>query len=580
MKVKLAKTGGFCMGVRRAMEMVLSESNKKEGSLFTLGPLIHNRQVLELLASRGIVPLEDPDSIKEGRVVIRAHGIPPQERAAVQKTGLEIIDATCPKVAKVQAIIRSYTGKGYSAVIVGDEDHAEVIGLMGYSKTPVHLIQTPEDASALPAMDRVFVVAQTTQNEENFHNVVNVLKERFPHILVFDTICDATHQRQQEIRSFPGQVGGVVVVGGYNSGNTRRLAQVSEEVGLPSFHVETAKDLDRTALSQLDVIGVTAGASTPNWMVKNVVKEIESIRSQGDRVFWHRILLAIKALTLSNLLVALGAFSFAFATDILSNKSVNLSFPLIASLYIFAMHVFNRFLDKGASAYNDPERAVFLKNHRQAMIISGLAAMGIALALSIRNGVPTFLVLIGLSLLGIIYSIPLVPEKFRHKRRYIRIKDIPGSRSLSEALAWVAVITVLPLLQVDRISWPSAIVASLIVFSMGYSRGILFNIFQAQGDLLVGTETLPITLGERKTLLLLKAILMITAFILLLSPLSGLVAPFSFVMFLPLFTFWLCLMAYEKHWLYPGIAMEALVEANFILAGLLALIWQTLPWQL
>jgi 4-hydroxybenzoate polyprenyltransferase len=132
---------------------------------------------------------------------------------------------------------------------------------------------------------------------------------------------------------------------------------------------------------------------------------------------------------------------------------------------------------------------------------------------------------------------------------------------------------------VDRISWPSAIAAFLVVFSMSYSRGILFNVFQAQGDLLVGTETLPITLGERKTLLLLKAILMITGFILLVSPLSGLVAPFSFVMFLPLFTFWLCLMAYEKHWLYPGIALEALVEANFILAGLLALIWQTLPWQ-
>ncbi len=564
------------MGVRRAMEMVLTEANKKEGPLFTLGPLIHNRQVLDLLASRGIVPVDSPDGIKAGRIVIRAHGIPPQERQAIKKTGLEIIDATCPKVAKVHAIIRSYTGKGYSTVIVGDKDHAEVIGLMGYSKTPVHLIQNLEDVSALPAMDRLFVVAQTTQNEKGFHDVVNALKERFPQILVFDTICEATHQRQHEVRSFAGQVDGVVVVGGYHSGNTRRLAQVSEEVGLPTFHVETANDLDKKALSHMEVIGVTAGASTPNWMIKNVVREIEGIRGQGERSFFHPVLRALRLLTLSNLLVASGAFSFAYAASVLSGRAADLSFPLIGSLYIFAMHVFNRFLDRGASAYNDPDRAAFLKNHKQALIISGLAAMGVALALSIRSGMPVFFVLIGLSLLGIIYSIPVIPKRFRRRYRYTKIKDIPGSRSLSEALAWVAVITILPLLQMEQISWSAAIIASLIVFSMSYARSILFNVFQVQGDLIVGTETLPITLGETKTLQLLKTIVLVTGFILAVSPLLGLVVPFSFAMLLPLSGLWFCIMAYEKRWLYPGIALESLVEGIFLVAGLFVLIWQGL----
>ncbi|NQU14216.1 MAG: 4-hydroxy-3-methylbut-2-enyl diphosphate reductase [Desulfobacteraceae bacterium] len=579
MKVKLAKTAGFCMGVRRAMEMALVEANKKKGPLYTLGPLIHNRQVLDLLASREIVPLDDSNRIEAGRIVIRAHGIPPQERRRVKDTGLEIIDATCPKVARVQAIIRYHTNKNYAAVIVGDRDHAEVIGLMGYSKTPAYLIQNAKDVSALPSLEQLFVVAQTTQNEVIFRDVVAALKKRFPHILVFDTICEATHQRQQEVRSFAGQVDGVVVVGGYHSGNTQRLAQVSEEVGLPTFHVETEKDLDKAALARMDQIGVAAGASTPNWMISNVVRAIEGLGREGKLSLRYRLLQALRFLTLSNLLIASGAFSFAYAIPLLSGRDPNITFPLVAFFYIYAMHVFNRFLDKGASAYNDPDRAAFLRNHRLHLILSGLAAMAIALILSIRSGIPIFFVLIGLSILGIIYSIPLIPERFRHRHRYTRIKDIPGSRSLAEALAWMAVITLLPLLKTHPILWSASIIGFLIVFSMSYIRATLYNIFQVQGDMIVGTETLPIILGEKKTLLLLKTVLIATAIILLGSPLLGLVGPFSYILLLPLFTLWLCLMAYEKRWLYPGIPLESLVEGNFILAGLLALIWPLMPWQ-
>ena len=148
MRVKLAKTAGFCMGVRRAMEMVLSEANRGRGRILTYGPLIHNKQVMDLLASKGVNVIEDiPDQGRE-TVVIRAHGIPPQKRLALRETGLKIIDATCPKVARVQAIIRYHTKKGYTAVIVGDEDHAEVIGLMGYSKGQVHVIQSAEGVSS------------------------------------------------------------------------------------------------------------------------------------------------------------------------------------------------------------------------------------------------------------------------------------------------------------------------------------------------------------------------------------------------------------------------------------------------
>ncbi|MFH1629272.1 MAG: 4-hydroxy-3-methylbut-2-enyl diphosphate reductase [Pseudomonadota bacterium] len=580
MKVILAKTAGFCMGVRRAMEIVMAEANKKEGPLFTFGPLIHNQQVLHLLGEKGVKVAEDLKDLKAGRIVIRAHGIPPKERESLEKTGLKVIDATCPKVTRVQGIIRNYTSKGHSAIIVGDQDHAEVIGLMGYSKPPAHVIQEEAGVANLPQLERPFVVAQTTQNEEKFNRVVDALKGRFPEVLVFDTICDATHERQQEVRTFKGQVDAVVVVGGYHSGNTQRLTQISEEESITTFHVETEKDLDKGKLSGMNVIGLTAGASTPHWMIKTVLQEIEGIRDRRKTFLTRWSKQAFRFLVLSNLIVALGALSFSYASAILTGREPISAFPLLTFLYIYAMHVFNRFLDKEASAYNDPDRADFLKTHKGLLNITGITALAMALALSYMIGAVTFLALAGLSLIGIIYSIPLLPEQLRHRYRYGKIKDIPGSRSLSEALAWVAVITLLPVLESGGEKLPATIMSGLVVFTLSYARAIFFSLLQVQGDLMVGTETLPITLGERRTLLLLRIVLLMTAFILLVSPVIGISNFFCYLMLIPLFTLSVSLLAYEKQWFHPGITLEALVESNFFLTGLLALIWHTLPWQL
>jgi len=575
MKVILAKTAGFCMGVRRAMETVMVEANKKEGPLFTFGPLIHNQQVLDLLEAKGVKATDDVTGLTSGRIVIRAHGIPPRKRELLEQTGLKVIDATCPKVTRVQQIIRHYSNKGHSTIIVGDLNHAEVIGLMGYSRTPAQVIQEKEDVDGLGQIEKPFVVAQTTQNEEKFSEIVDALKKRFPELLVFDTICDATHERQQEVRTFKGQVDAVVVVGGYHSANTQRLARISEEESLPTFHVETERDLDKDQLSKMNVIGLTAGASTPHWMIRNVLQEIEGIRDRRETFLTRWLKEAFRFMVLSNLLVASGAFSLAYAASIMAGRDHASPFPLLAFLYIYAMHVFNRFLDKGASAYNEPARASFLKTYRILLNITGITALAMALALSLAVGVMTFLALTGLSLFGIIYSIPLVPEQIRNKYRYSKIKDIPGSRSLSEALAWVAVITFLPVLAAGKVDVPATIMTGLVVFTWSYARAIFFSLLQVQGDLMVGTETLPITLGERRTLILLRIVFVITALILLISPALGLLDLLSYFMLIPLFTLWLSLLAYEKQWLCPGITLEALVETNFLLTGLLALIWQT-----
>jgi len=574
LKVKLAKTAAFCMGVRRALEMVLTEANKGQGQISTFGPLIHNKQVMELLEAKGVEAIEDLDDFKEGTLVIRAHGIPPEQRKRLRESSLRLIDATCPRVARVQSIIRYHAKKGYTPIIVGDKAHPEVIGLVGYGDGRAHVINRVEDVPRIPHAEKVFIVAQTTQDEQKYREIVKAIMDRFPDALTFDTICDATIHRQEEIRSFVGHVDAVVVVGGYHSGNTRRLVQISKEAGLPTFHVETERDLDKEKLATLEIIGVTAGASTPNWMIKNVVKEIEAIQSRRE-TFMHRwVREAFKFMLLSNLLVAFGGFALAYAAAILSGIRPDPIHPSLALLYIYAMHVLNRFLDKGASTYSDPERASFYRKHRLSLMLSGLFSMIGALGLSYYLGTMVFFAIAGLSVLGIIYSIPIVPTGLRHLWRYSKIKDIPGSKTLSVALAWGVVISLLPLLEPISMIWPTAVISFLFVFSMVYVRSALFDIFQVQGDLIVGVETLPIVLGERRTLLLLKWIILFGALVMAAGGISGLVGPFSYPLLLSLFYLRFCLIVYEKRWLYPGTRLEAMVEGSFFLAGLLGLIWQ------
>ncbi len=564
------------MGVRRAMEMVLTEANKNEGPIFTYGPLIHNNQVMALLESRGVTSIDDIEGIQEGTLAIRAHGIPPKQRRLLKESGLRLIDATCPRVARVQAVIRYQTKKGNTAVIVGDRDHPEVIGLLGYAGDRAYVINQLDDVFHIPDGEKVFVVAQTTQDTRNYQEIVEAVTDRFPDALIFDTICDATIERQAEVRAFVGQVDAVVVVGGYHSGNTRRLAQISEAAGLPTFCVETEKDLDEERLSNMEVIGVTAGASTPNWMIKNIVNEIETIRSRKESFLGRWFKGTFKFMLLSNLLVALGGLALAYAVSVLCARVPDFVYPSLAFFYLYAMHVFNRFLDKDASTYNDPERASFYRKYRGFLIVSATVSMIASFALGYHQSTMTFFAILGLSILGIIYSIRILPIRPKRLWRYTKIKDIPGSKTLSVALAWGVVITLLPLLVSPNTDWLVAIISFILVFSMVYARSALFDIFQAQGDLIVGVETLPIVLGEKRTLYLLKGVILSGALINATAGIFGLVGPFIYLLLLCLLSLGLSLLAYEKRWLYPGTRLEAIVEGNFFFAGLLGLIWQIL----
>ncbi|HDL89931.1 MAG TPA: 4-hydroxy-3-methylbut-2-enyl diphosphate reductase [Thermodesulforhabdus norvegica] len=280
MEVKVAKTAGFCNGVRYALEMTLRAIREKKDDevICTYGPLIHNHQVLMMLRERGVEEVRRPEDTRGKVVVIRAHGVPPEVRRALYKNASRVINATCKRVARVQAVIKQHAMKGYFTVIVGDEDHAEVIGLKGYTAGRGVVIHSPEDVEKLPQeWDKVLLVAQTTQNEKIFQEIESRFFKKYPNGVVKKTICGATKERQQEVKSLAACVDAMVIVGGYHSGNTVRLVEVARSTGIPTYHVETENDINTSEMRKYKTVGVSAGASTPQWLIHKVVTTLQSI---------------------------------------------------------------------------------------------------------------------------------------------------------------------------------------------------------------------------------------------------------------------------------------------------------------
>lgn len=577
MNVKVAKSAGFCMGVRKAMKTVLLAAGNRKETIYTYGALIHNPQVLRLLEKRGIKAIERLDGISSGTIVIRAHGIAPKERAIIKSSGLNIIDATCPRVARVQGIIKSYTHKGYIPIIVGEKDHPEVIGLLGFSEGKGWVIDHPDLILSIPYAEKVVIVAQTTQNEDLFMRVAEKAREKFPECKVFNTICDSTRHRQTEVTRLAKSVEGMIVVGGKNSGNTRRLTGIAQASGVKTFHVETEDELDKETLSQLKSIGVTAGASTPNWMIKRVLRELEGLRGTHESRWLHLTFRLIQFLLRSNVYVALGAGVLSLVSCLLQSITPRPSYFLIAFLYTYAMHSLNHITDKDAEQLNDPARAQFYEKYQNHFIISGVIAIATSLFLALRFlGVIPFTFLLGISILGLLYNIPIVPWGHLKASQFRKLKDIPGSKTLFVALAWGTVTSLIPAIDTNRVLSSSTLCAFLFVAILVYIRSGLFDILDIQGDQMVGKETIPILMGEKKTLHLLEILCGLLAISLILMPLAQVVPSLGYVLLIPLAYMAICLISYQGRWILPGSTFEALVDTNFLLAGLVTYFWYTL----
>ncbi len=627
------------MGVRRAVDMVLDAANRTCDPICTYGPLIHNPQVLNMLQEKGIPTMTSIPEKGEGTVLIRAHGIPPDEHKALQDAGFTVINATCPRVIRVQTIIRKHANKGFITIIVGDKDHPEVKGLMGYANTDDskrgetdheehgqtgerpkergYTISSVEEVISLTRFDQAIVVAQTTQDTALYDAVKHWISENHPHYKIFDTICNSTEKRQAETRRIAQESDAVVVVGGKDSGNTRRLAQIAAETvgdrqnissslhktlssrqkifstrhkaisnrqNIPStrpekplafaVHIEDVSELDMAAFASVQSIAITAGASTPNWIINQTRRAIEHA-IQNDQNSPGAFIRNIRNFMLrSNFFLAAGAGSLTHACSELQGIENNLIHALIAMLYVLSMQILNNLFSIKSDRYNNPERAEFYSDNKIALAAGAIASGGVGLFLSFTTGILPFVLLCFMSLLGLLYNQKVFPDflpKFHFGGRpIIRIKDIPGSKTILIAVAWGTVTSILPALSTETKS-VIFIIPFVFATSILFARTAFFAILEMQGDRITGKETIPILLGEKKSQRLIQNILLLASATLFLSALSGLILTSGILIAATPLMMLYVIKLNENGKVYPGMNLEFIIESHFIIAGIITI---------
>ena len=277
MEITVAKSAGFCFGVQRAVDSVYKELEENSGKIYTFGPIIHNEQVVEDLNKRGIEVIDTVEQlkkIKEGTVVIRSHGVAKEIYDILEQQKLKMVDATCPFVKKIHNIVLDESNNGKTIIIIGNDNHPEVEGIKGWVNGEVIVINKEEQIEklSLPEQTKACIVSQTTFNHNKFKYLVEIIRKKGYDITVVNTICNATHVRQVEAQKISSKVDGMIVIGGKNSSNTKKLYDICRNECENTFYVQTVKDLNLHELISLKSIGITAGASTP----KNIIEEVRT----------------------------------------------------------------------------------------------------------------------------------------------------------------------------------------------------------------------------------------------------------------------------------------------------------------
>ncbi len=276
LKVMTPDSLGLCSGVKRAIKIALKAAAQQKKNVYTIGPLIHNPQVVEKLSQVGVKSLPKSGRV-QGTVIIRSHGVSPEVIQKLKRKGYEVIDATCPFVREAQRNAQKLSQMGYRIVIIGEREHPEVKGIIGGIARSAIVVETPQQLKGLKLGRRVGIIAQTTVPVETFSQIVGEISKKVREMLVFNTICSETTKRRLDARKLAGEVNVVLVVGGKNSANTRRLANLCQSICKRTHHIETACEIKKSWFRKGETVGVVAGASTPKWLVKSIVEKLRAL---------------------------------------------------------------------------------------------------------------------------------------------------------------------------------------------------------------------------------------------------------------------------------------------------------------
>lgn len=282
MRVIVADNSGFCFGVKNAIDSTLNIFESDNKNIYSLGPLIHNNQVIEKLGEMGLKVIDDIDNIDKGKVIIRSHGVPLDIYELAQNKEIEIVDCTCPFVRKIQKKVSECYEKEYTIVIIGDAKHPEVIGINGWCNNEAYIVNTKEDIEVIPDCDKICIVAQTTITNDKFKELSQLIVQEHKNVEIFNTICNATQLRQESCKEVAKKVDAMIVIGGYHSSNTQKLVEISKAYCKDTYHIETVDELLIDEIKKYETIGITAGASTPKWIIKEVFEKMNSIDNMDE----------------------------------------------------------------------------------------------------------------------------------------------------------------------------------------------------------------------------------------------------------------------------------------------------------
>lgn len=549
------------------MDCVLHVSRGKE-AVYTLGPLIHNPQALEMLETRDVFVAGAVDESLRGKtVVIRAHGVPPQVRARLEEVGAVVVDATCPNVLRSQGIIRKYHIEGYAIVIVGDRGHAEIEALLGLAAGTGVVVESLDEARALPHMEKVCVVAQTTFNREQYNEISGEVCRRAAVSYVAQTVCPSTERRQEDIRRLAETTEATVVVGGRNSANTKRLAEISRDLGQPTFLIEDPADLDLEALSKYREVGITAGASTPTWVIRQVVDVIENYAPlERNRVMGLLRRLAFFAVD-GNFVVCAGAAALTYSMCLLMGIPPYPRFYLMTFFYLFPLHAVNKFLEINRKHRTmNPILRKFWNIHLGFAAVSVPVTLGIALS----TDVLTFSLVLVSYLFGGLYSVRIIPRRWN--TRFKSFRDIPGSKDIMIATAWTFAVVVLPAITHIALPGPIALAGAAFVFTLIFSRATILAMGGIESDKLVGLETIPALIGRKTTIRVLYTLNTFLSVVLaVLAALARSEKPL--VLIIPLVYMLLAIRPLSRKGFYFRLYHQLVLDADLFLAGALAFLF-------
>jgi len=495
MKITLARHSGFCMGVRNAILRIVHEINKTEGELFVYGPLIHNPQTIDVLHSRGMKTVNSLDGIEGRSVVVRTHGIPVNELKYLKQCAARAINLTCPRVARVQAIIKKESGRGCHTIITGDRDHAEVTGLMSYASHGVSVISDLGEISSIPPSASYVLVSQTTFDRSLFNRIVDRILARYPNVQVHDTICDSTRYRQEDV--IKGILQGndtLVVVGGKNSANTKRLAQIGRDNMVKTLHVETEEELNESDFADSKSVLVTAGTSTPGWIINNILEKLYDINFRKGNIVVKAVISLLQFIVRTNLFSSLAAYYITLMAMNYAGIAEDRAFPTLSFLYIFSMYTINNYFDKNLLKLSNPYKYDIYKKYGLPLLLVSIASMAVSIQIATRFSLLSIAVIIGSYALGFIYSTGPIKVFVKHYLPKM-LRKIYNSK-IVVCFGWTIITVLVPMIEMSA-SGPAVISFSAYVLALIFLRTALLDMIAFQGDLILGRETLPVLVGTR-----------------------------------------------------------------------------------